>query len=216
MSDWIFQDEDRPYVAKQLNGHIIKTFVKCIYNYLHKDIHSNVEYFSKLSIDTAEEAQLTIIGSLMGVQKHLAVSQELDPKNVLFFYSKYVDALSREEPNGFGEDYVYDPMNYGIFTGDKLPDTAKVPMDINKYKAILKLISDYEYNVYSINFIIDLVIILLKDKKDFTVVVNTEYIDTFDITLSSDYTIFDEQVLTLVLNNTFKYVYQFNISREGE
>ena len=216
MSDWIFQDEDRPYVAKQLNGPIIKTFVKCIYNFLHKDIHSNVEYFSKLSIDTAEGAQLTAIGNLMGVQRYLAVSQELDPKNVLLFYSKYVDALSREEPNGFGEDYVYDPMNYGIFAEDKLPDTAKVPMDINKYKAILKLISDYEYNVYSINFIIDLVIILLNGKKDFTIVVNTEYIDTFDITLSSDYTITYEQMLSIVLNNTFKYIYQFNISSEEE
>ena len=212
MATWTYQKEDRYYVAKQLNGNIISNFITTVYNYLHKNIRPLCDYFKTLGLSTARSIQLRTIGAIMGLPRYAVISAVQTINNIVF-YSSSIDTVVSKEYTGYGDTYEQYPSLYGMFSETREGAYDNTALDDEVYRKILILLSEEEYNILGFSFLVKLLKLLL-ETTGFTLAFNTTYIDTIDITLSSQVSVFQEQRLSLILNAIYKYYIQFNIINE--
>lgn len=135
----IYNEPDRPYIAKQFNGPIISAFIKAVYNYFHRPLDHHAEYFRNLSIETADMQHLYFIGRLMGLQ---LFSLFTDPSGQVYlvFTDENYPVTEYDYDNGWSSDYHAHQPGDGVFgTGDE--EGFPVTLSITQYRKILKAIS---------------------------------------------------------------------------
>ena len=203
---------DREYVARQLNGPIIKGFIKCVYDFLHRTVESNRDYFGGLSIDTAEAYQLQVIGQLMGLQRFKLTSTQADMDS-LTFTSGYGQQVGN---TGFAIEYVNKSVTpdypAGKFTETEYSSVSKQVIDYETYRNLLKLLAKYK-QITNINVIIELIHIAL-DSYNFELVQDTAYLDYYDVIVKDTSPESELTDLANLLNSMYKNYIQFNITTE--
>jgi hypothetical protein len=157
----IYNEPDRPYVARQFNGPIISAFIKAVYNYFHRPLDHHAEYFKNLSIETADIQHLYFIGRLMGLQ---LFSLFTDPSgNVYLVYTDEDYPVEEYEyDNGWASDYRAHQPGDGVFgTGDE--QGYPVTLTVEQYRKILKAISSVPSAAADSIHIIDVLLAVFLD-----------------------------------------------------
>lgn len=202
---------DRPYFAKQLNGPIVKGLFSCIYDFLHKEtkLTEHTDYFKGLSIATANEMQLRVIGQLMGVQRLNIASIEQGTSNTIAFTNDYAPQESYNDNIGFAEEYInkLENMEYpaGMFAKSQYGSGATVLLPIGVFRKLLQMLSVSD-NICNLQFLTELIYTIF-NSTDFTVI--QESPDTFRIQCGESFTPIQVSYLRIILNNIYAGSLQF-------
>lgn len=177
----LYKEPDRPYVARQLNGPIIKGFIKAVYNFFHMPLDHHAEYFKSLSIDTADVQHLRFIGNIMGLQLFQLFT---DPSGGMYlvFTETDFDADEYDYNNGWADIYRAYQQGDGVFgTGNE--QDYPVTLSTHQYRAILKAISEVASASIDSVYMIDLLASVYLESQDYTVSYNNGYADVINVVL---------------------------------
>lgn len=172
---------DRAYVAKQFNGPIIAGFIKAVYNYLHMYLDHHCDYFSNLSIETANTPQLRFIGNLMGLQLFQLAT---DPSGGMYlvFTDEAFDTDEFEYDNGWAEVYREHQSGDGVFaTGEETG--YPIVLTTTQYRKILQALSQtYAASVSSL-LLVDTLVNVLLDSTDYSISYNNGFTGVLNVVL---------------------------------
>lgn len=115
------------FLWKQLNGPQITGIMKAIFQFIKNKLDAHLDYYNTISIDTANEKHLELIGTLMGISRPIFTLA--DEK---FFYFTTTP----------GEERPLDPYDHGFGTkgktiGGKFSDAANSYEYMKMYKVSL-------------------------------------------------------------------------------
>lgn len=184
-----YKELDRPYVAKQLNGPVIKAFIKAVYNFFHKDTDDHCDYFGKISIDTADASHLVFIGKLMGVQLFEVFTDPSGNKYLTFAAEDSDAEYEFGYNNGFAENYEQLSSTVkGVFgTGDETDFPVEIPTP--KLRQLLSALSQTgTYSADSI-FMIDTITSIMTESTDYVISYDSEKSDVVDIVFGNSVTL---------------------------
>jgi hypothetical protein len=176
-----YLEPDRPYVAKQLNGPIIKAFIKAVYNFFHTFMDYHAAYFKNLSIETADVQHLRFIGNIMGLQL-FNLFTDASGGMYLVFTDEAFDTDEYDYDNGWADAYRAYQEGDGVFgTGNE--EEYPVTLTTEQYRKILEALSAVRSaSVDSIKAIDTLAHVFL-DSPDYNISYNNGYIDVVNIVL---------------------------------
>jgi hypothetical protein len=177
----LYKEPDRAYVAKQLNGPVIKGFIKAVYNFFHMPLDHHADYFKSLSIETADVQHLRFIGNIMGLQLFQLFS---DPSGgmYLIFTEGAFDVSEYDYNNGWADIYRAYQNGDGVFgTGNE--QEYPVVLSTSQYRAILKAISEVASGSIDSIYMIDLLAHVYLESQDYSVSYNNGYTDVVNVVL---------------------------------
>ncbi len=146
------------FLWSQLSGPLAQSIIDAI-EYCDTDINPIVNYFLNLSIDTANEEELIIIGLLIGVPWPTAPMGTFDD-SVFVFGEPGLSEMVIDFTRGFGDT---ETGRGGVFRESSYVSSQKMP--ISKYRMLLKAISKLKWgslsftvmdeviSVFSLNYI---------------------------------------------------------------
>lgn len=118
------------YLWKQLDGPQVTGLMKGVEEYWKSLFDDKLDYFNNMSIDTANDDHLTLIGLLSGLIR--PVIQEPDKT---FFY--FTEQAEHHFPNGFS-DLDNLELGGGLFSKVDKKSLQNVTLDTEYYRALLK------------------------------------------------------------------------------
>ena len=176
-----YLEPDRPYIAKQLNGPIIKSFFKAVYNFFHTYMDHHVDYFKNLSIETADVHHLRFIGNIMGLQLFNLFT---DPSGGMYlvFTEGAFDTSEYDYNNGWADIYRQYQNGDGVFgTGNE--EEYTVTLTTSQYRAILEAVSQVASAAIDSIFMIDLLAHVYLESNDYNISYNAGYTDVVNVVL---------------------------------
>lgn len=177
----LYKEPDRDYVARQLNGTIIKGFIKAVYNFLHAYMDNHVSYFKNLSIETADTPHLRFIGNLMGLQLFELFT---DPSGGMYlvFTDEAFNTDAYEYDNGWAELYRAYQAGDGVFgTGE---ETAfPVILTTAQYRKILEALSTVRSISVDSIYAVDTLLNVFLESQDYNISYNSGYVDVLNVVL---------------------------------
>lgn len=176
-----YLEPDRPYIAKQFNGPIISAFFKAVYNFFHMFIDHHVNYFKRLSIETADTYHLRFIGNIMGLQLFQLFT---DPSGGMYlvFTDTAFNADEYDYNNGWAEIYRQYQAGDGVFgTGNE--QEYPVTLTTHQYRAILEAVSQVASAAIDSIFMIDLLAHVYLESEDYNISYNNGYTDVVNVVL---------------------------------
>ena len=179
----LYEELDRPYIAKQFNGPIISAFIKAVYNFFHTYMDSHTEYFKNLSIETADTPHLRFIGNLMGLQLFQLFT---DPSGGMYlvFTDEAFDVEAYDYDNGWAEFYRAYQAGDGVFgTGE---ETAfPVVLTTAQYRKILEALSTIRSVSVDSVYAIDTLLNVFLESQDYNISYNNGYVDVINVVLGT-------------------------------
>lgn len=197
-----YLEPDRPYIAKQFNGPIISAFFKAVYNFFHTYIDHHVEYFKKLSIETADTPHLRFIGNLMGLQLFELFT---DPSGGMYlvFTDEAFDTDQYRYDNGWAEVYRAYQAGDGVFgTGEETD--FPVVLTTEQYRRILEALSTIRSVSVDSIFAVDVLISTFLESDDYNLSYNNGYIDVLNVVLGPSIHVSDTNILQSMFDRLFK------------
>lgn len=180
----IYKELDRPYIAKQLNGGIIKAFIKAVYNFLHKFVDYHSDYFNNLSIETANTAHLKFIGNLMGLQL-FQLFLDASGGMYLVFTDADVDTSLYEYDNGWSAVYRAYQEGDGVFgTGEE--QGFPIVLTDTQYREVLNAVSTISSAAIDSVYAIDVLVKALLLSTHYNISYNNGYVDVINVVLGAD------------------------------
>lgn len=198
----LYKEPDRPYVAKQLNGNIIKSFIKAVYNYLHMPLDHHCEYFASLSIDTADTPHLRFIGNIMGLQL-FQLFTDVSGGMYLVYTDDAYNSEDYDYDNGWAETYRAYQAGDGVFaTGEETG--FPVVLTTEQYRRILQALSQtYSASVDSI-MVIDTLINVFTGSTDYNLSYNAGYTDVLNVVLGPSLSVRFVTILQSMFDRLFE------------
>lgn len=198
----LYKEPDRPYVAKQLNGSIIKNFIKAVYNYLHMPLDHHCEYFANLSIDTADTPHLRFIGNIMGLQL-FQLFTDVSGGMYLVYTDEAYNSGDYDYDNGWAETYRAYQAGDGVFaTGEETG--FPVVLTTEQYRRILQALSQtYSASVDSI-MVVDTLINVFTGSTDYNLSYNAGYTDVLNVVLGPSLSIKFVTILQSMFDRLFE------------
>lgn len=136
------------YLWQQLNGPQATGICKAIEEYWKTIFDNKLDYFNNLSIETANDAHLTLFGLLSGLIRP-AISE---PDRDYFYFTEYPE---QDVPHGFGD--LEDPTIGGKFTKlDSGGGVHNVSLDTEYYRALLRAWTSGEGEIGSLMLLDDI------------------------------------------------------------
>lgn len=129
------------YISKQFAGTIIQGFSDAVEDFFNTSFMPTVNYFAGLSIDSANEPHILMIGKLIGFPRPLIQKELLDATKLRFTVSYYHD-----EDIGFALTYGAAGIVQGGTFSNVGDASTLIYMDISIYKSILKIITKAKYS----------------------------------------------------------------------
>lgn len=197
-----YLEPDRPYIAKQFNGPIISAFFKAVYNFFHTYIDHHVEYFKKLSIETADTPHLRFIGNLMGLQLFELFT---DPSGGMYlvFTDEAFDTDQYRYDNGWAEVYRAYQAGDGVFgTGEETD--FPVVLTTEQYRRILEALSTIRSVSVDSIFAVDVLVSTFLESDDYNISYNNGYIDVLNVVLGPSIHVSDTNILQSMFDRLFK------------
>lgn len=197
-----YLEPDRPYIAKQFNGPIISAFFKAVYNFFHTYIDHHVEYFKRLSIETADTPHLRFIGNLMGLQLFELFT---DPSGGMYlvFTDEAFDTDQYRYDNGWAEVYRAYQAGDGVFgTGEETD--FPVVLTTEQYRRILEALSTIRSVSVDSIFAVDVLISTFLESDDYNLSYNNGYIDVLNVVLGPSIHVSDTNILQSMFDRLFK------------
>lgn len=177
----LYKEPDREYVARQLNGPIIKGFIKAVYNFLHQGIDHHCDYFRELSIETADTPHLRFIGNLMGLQL-FQLFTDVSGGMYLVFTDEAFNADEYDYDNGWAETYRAYQTGDGVFaTGEETG--YPVVLTTAQYREILQALSNTSSASIDSIMVIDKLLHTFIGSTDYNISYNNGYVDVLNIVL---------------------------------
>lgn len=176
-----YLEPDRPYVAKQLNGPVVKGFIKAVYNFFHTYMDHHVAYFKNLSIETADVQHLRFIGNIMGLQLFNLFS---DPSGGMYlvFTEGAFNTSEYDYNNGWSEAYRQYQDGDGVFgTGNE--EEYPVSLTASQYRAVLEAVSQVSSAAIDSIHMIDLLAHVYLESEDYHISYNEGYVDVVNVVL---------------------------------
>lgn len=198
----LYKEPDRDYVAKQFNGPIIKAFIKAVYNFFHMSLDHHAEYFSTLSIDTADTPHLRFIGNIMGLQLFELFTDASGGMYLIFTDEAFnVDEYTFD--NGWAEIYRAYQAGDGVFgTGEETE--FPVVLTTEQYRKILEAISTIaSFSVDSI-YAIDTLLNVFLESTDYNISYNNGYVDVINVVLGLTIPVRNTLILQSMFDRLFK------------
>jgi hypothetical protein len=176
-----YKELDREYVARQLNGPVIKAFVKAVYNYFHRAMDHHCDYFKNLSIETADTAHLKFIGNLMGLQL-FQLFTDASGGMYLVFTDEAFNAEEYDYDNGWAETYRAYQAGDGVFgTGNER--AYPVVLTNEQYRAVIEALSQTSSASVDSMAVIDRLVHVFTSSTDYSISYNNGYKDVVNVTL---------------------------------
>ena len=176
-----YKEPDRDYVAKQLNGPIIKGFIKAVYNFFHSFIDNNADYFNALSIETADTPHLHFIGNLMGLQL-FQLFTDASGGMYLVFTDEAFDTDEYDYDNGWADAYREYQEGDGVFgTGEE--EGFPVTLTTAQYRRILEALSEVTSASVDSMKAIDTLANVFVNSTDYNISYNNGYVDVVNVVL---------------------------------
>ena len=197
-----YLEPDRPYIAKQFNGPIISAFFKAVYNFFHTYIDHHVEYFKKLSIETADTPHLRFIGNLMGLQ---LFELFIDPSGGMYlvFTDEAFDTDQYRYDNGWAEAYRAYQAGDGVFaTGEEID--FPVVLTTEQYRRILEALSTIRSISVDSIFAVDMLVGIFLDSDDYNLSYNNGYIDVLNVVLGPTIPVSNTNIIQSMFDRLFK------------
>ena len=179
----LYEELDRPYVAKQFNGPIISAFIKAVYNYFHRSIDHHCDYFRTLSIETADTPHLRFIGNLMGLQL-FQLFTDASGGMYLVFTDEAFDSDEYDYDNGWAELYRQYQAGDGVFgTGEEA--NYPVVFTTEQYRKILEALSSTSSASVDSIMVVDALVHTFLNSIDYNISYNAGYVDVLNVVLGS-------------------------------
>lgn len=196
-----YKEPDRDYVARQLNGPIIKGFIKAVYNFFHVFMDFHCSYFNSLSIATADTPHLRFIGNLMGLQLFQLFTDASGGMYLIFTDEAFnVDAY--EYDNGWADYYRAYQAGDGVFgTGEEA--SFPVVLSTTQYRKILEAISTISSTSVDSIYAIDTLLNVFIDNADYNISYNNSYVDVLNVVLGLTVPLTFTQVLQSMFDRLF-------------
>jgi hypothetical protein len=179
----LYKEPDRDYVAKQLNGPIIKGFIKAVYNFFHQSIDYHCDYFRALSIETADTPHLRFIGNLMGLQL-FQLFTDVSGGMYLVFTDEAFDTEDYDYDNGWAELYREYQTGDGVFaTGEETG--YPIVLTDTQYREVLEALSDTSSASVDSIAVIDRLLHTFLSSTDYNLSYNNGYVDVLNVVLGT-------------------------------
>lgn len=177
----LYKEPDREYVARQLNGNIVKGFIKAVYNFFHRSMDFHCNYFRELSIETADTPHLRFIGNLMGLQLFNLFT---DPSGGMYlvFTDDAFDTDEYDYDNGWADAYRAYQTGDGVFgTGEEVG--FPVVLTTTQYREILLALSNTSSSSADSLMVIDSLLYTFLNSTDYNLSYNNGYVDVLNAVL---------------------------------
>ena len=179
----LYKEPDRNYVAKQLNGPIIKGFIKAVYNFFHQSIDYHCDYFKVLSIETADTPHLRFIGNLMGLQL-FQLFTDVSGGMYLVFTDEAYNTSEYDYDNGWADVYREYQTGDGVFaTGQETG--YPVVLTNTQYREVLEALSGTSSASIDSIMVIDKLLHTLTSSTDYNLSYNNGYVDVLNVVLGT-------------------------------
>lgn len=197
---------------KQLNGPQAVAYVRSIFKYFKDTYDADLDYLSKLNIQTANESHLNFIGTLMGLRRPL-IQNELKYGKLLAFS----DTLLSNDPQGFGIEYTNMDDQGGFLdstTGTNSEAGVEI-LSIEDYRFILQVLSEQEGSFRGFQIIDKIVSRFILPPVTYTLSYHPTIPGDIMVTLSNP-TSYRALLTKIILNNFFLTAPTVHISAEGQ
>lgn len=179
----LYKEPDRNYVAKQLNGPIIKGFIKAVYNFFHQSMDYHCDYFKTLSIETADTPHLRFIGNLMGLQL-FQLFTDVSGGMYLVFTDEAYNTSEYDYDNGWADVYREYQTGDGVFaTGQETG--YPVVLTNTQYREVLEALSGTSSASIDSIMVIDKLLHTLTSSTDYNLSYNNGYVDVLNVVLGT-------------------------------
>lgn len=198
----LYKEPDRDYVARQLNGPIIKGFIKAVYNFLHMYLDHHTAYFKSLSIETADTPHLRFIGSIMGLQL-FQLFTDASGGMYLIFTDEAFDVSEYTYDNGWAEVYRAYQAGDGVFGTGEEPDFPVV-LTTEQYRKILEAISTISSASIDSIYAIDTLLSVFLESTDYNLSYNNGYVDVLNVVLGPSIPVRNTIIIQSMFDRLFK------------
>lgn len=179
----LYKEPDRAYVAKQLNGPIVKGFIKAVYNFFHQSMDYHCDYFKTLSIETADTPHLRFIGNLMGLQL-FQLFTDVSGGMYLVFTDEAYNTSEYDYDNGWADVYREYQTGDGVFaTGQETG--YPVVLTNTQYREVLEALSGTSSASIDSIMVIDKLLHTLTSSTDYNLSYNNGYVDVLNVVLGT-------------------------------
>lgn len=179
----LYKEPDRDYVAKQLNGPIVKGFIKAVYNFFHQSMDYHCDYFKALSIETADTPHLRFIGNLMGLQL-FQLFTDVSGGMYLVFTDEAYNTSEYDYDNGWADVYREYQTGDGVFaTGQETG--YPVVLTNTQYREVLEALSGTSSASIDSIMVIDKLLHTLTSSTDYNLSYNNGYVDVLNVVLGT-------------------------------
>lgn len=179
----LYKEPDRNYVAKQLNGPIVKGFIKAVYNFFHQSMDYHCDYFKTLSIETADTPHLRFIGNLMGLQL-FQLFTDVSGGMYLVFTDEAYNTSEYDYDNGWADVYREYQTGDGVFaTGQETG--YPVVLTNTQYREVLEALSGTSSASIDSIMVIDKLLHTLTSSTDYNLSYNNGYVDVLNVVLGT-------------------------------
>ena len=183
---------------RQLNGPQAVAFVKSIFQYFKATYNDNLAYLNGLNIQTANEAHLNFIGTLMGIRRPF-IQNELKYAKLLAFSNAHLLG----DLQGFGIEYTDVDDKGGFFDSTEISDQEARTEVLNTedYRFVLQVLSEQEGSLRSLQLIDRIVSRFIEQPVTYTLSYHPTIPGDIVVTLSNSMSY--KALLTKVVLNSF-------------
>lgn len=117
------------YMWEQLNGPQVSALSDAVFQYWKQVFDKDLDYFNNISIETASDIHLTLLGLLSGL-----IRPSITEADAEFFY--FTENSEHPMEHGFGD--TQNPQLGGRFSKSTIPTVHNTSLDMEYYRALLR------------------------------------------------------------------------------